>query len=227
MFKKFKEFAFKGNVIDMAVGVIIGTAFGKIVTSLVNDIIMPIFGHFMAGTKFTDLKYELGAEEGSAILYGNFIQNIVDFFIIAISIFIFVTIINKAKTKFEKKEEIVALKKLHSEAEVLVHPECNEDVTKLAEYIGSTTGIIKYAKQSKCKEFIVATEIGVLHELQKENPDKKFYFPESTPICEDMKRITLEKILHVLETEENQMQVDVKQADPAKTTLSRMLELAR
>lgn len=126
-----------------------------------------------------------------------------------------------------KKEEIVALKKLHSEAEVLVHPECNEEVTKLAEYIGSTTGIIKYAKQSKCKEFIVATEIGVLHELQKENPDKKFYFPESTPICEDMKRITLEKILHVLETEENQMQVDVKQADPAKTTLSRMLELAR
>lgn len=105
MFKKFKEFAFKGNVIDMAVGVIIGTAFGKVVTSLVNDIIMPIFGHITAGVKFTDLKIQLGTEEGSAIMYGNFIQNIVDFFIIAISIFVFVLIINKAKSKFEKQKE--------------------------------------------------------------------------------------------------------------------------
>lgn len=105
MWKEFKEFAFKGNVIDMAVGVIIGTAFGKVVTSLVNDIIMPIFGHITAGVKFTDLKIQLGTEEGSAIMYGNFIQNIVDFFIIAISIFVFVLIINKAKSKFEKQKE--------------------------------------------------------------------------------------------------------------------------
>lgn len=126
-----------------------------------------------------------------------------------------------------KEEEIIALKNLYSEAEVLVHPECNEEVTKLADYIGSTTGIIQYAKQSKCKEFIIATEIGVLHELQKQNPNKKFYFPENAPICVDMKKITLEKILHVLETEENQMKVDEKQADAAQMTLARMLDLAR
>jgi len=105
MFKKFKEFAFKGNVVDMAVGVIIGTAFGKIVTSLVNDVIMPVFGHITAGVKFTDLKIQLGTEEGSAIMYGNFIQNIVDFLIIAISVFVFVTLLNKAKSKFEKQKE--------------------------------------------------------------------------------------------------------------------------
>ena len=105
MFKKFKEFAFKGNVLDMAVGVVIGTAFGKIVTSLVNDVIMPIFGHFMAGINFTELKIQLSAKEGDAILYGNFIQNIVDFLIIAISVFAFITIINNAKAKFEKKKE--------------------------------------------------------------------------------------------------------------------------
>lgn len=125
------------------------------------------------------------------------------------------------------KEHIIALENQYPEAEVLVHPECNSEVTELADYIGSTTGIIKYAKQSECKKFIIATEIGVLHELQKQNPDKEFYFPEKTPVCVDMKRITLEKILHVLKTEENQMKVDEAQSETAKMTLSRMLELAR
>lgn len=124
-------------------------------------------------------------------------------------------------------EHIMSLKKLYPQAEVLVHPECNEEVSNLADYIGSTTGIIKYAAQSNSKEFIVGTEIGVLHELQKQNPDKKFYFPEKTPVCVDMKRITLEKIVHVLQTEENVMTVDQTQTETAKKTLSRMLELAR
>ena len=124
-------------------------------------------------------------------------------------------------------EHIMSLKKLYPQAEVLVHPECNEEVSNLADYIGSTTGIIKYAAQSNSKEFIVGTEIGVLHELQKQNPDKKFYFPEKTPVCVDMKRITLEKIAHVLQTEENVMTVDQTQTETAKKTLSRMLELAR
>ena len=122
MFKKFKEFAFKGNVIDMAVGVIIGSAFGKIVTSLVNDIIMPIFGHVTAGVKFTDLKVNLGTEEGSAIMYGNFIQNIVDFLIIAVSIFIFVSLINSAREKLSKKqqEEVVDKEPKISETDKLL-----------------------------------------------------------------------------------------------------------
>lgn len=112
MWKEFKEFAFKGNVLDMSIGVIIGTAFGKIVTSLVNDIIMPFFGFLTAGTDFKALKLVLSPAvtnaEGavvkaeSAILYGNFIQNIFDFFIIALCIFFFVHQIGKLKKKTEE-----------------------------------------------------------------------------------------------------------------------------
>lgn len=110
MWKEFKEFAFKGNVLDMSIGVIIGGAFGKIVSSLVSDIIMPFFGFLTAGTDFTALKLVLSPAElsvtgevikaESAIMYGNFIQNVFDFFIIAFCIFFFVQQI----TKFHKKK---------------------------------------------------------------------------------------------------------------------------
>lgn len=111
MLKEFKEFALKGNVIDLAVGIIIGGAFGKIVTSLVSDLIMPIFGFLTAGINFTDMKYVLSeageiADEEVAILYGSFIQNVVDFLIIAFSIFIAIKLINKARRKEEVKEEV-------------------------------------------------------------------------------------------------------------------------
>jgi large conductance mechanosensitive channel protein len=109
MLKEFKEFALKGNVVDLAVGVIIGGAFGKIVTSLVNDIIMPIIGILLNGVNFTDLKYVIKPASGdipeSAILYGSFIQNIVDFLIIAFCIFLMVKAMNSLKKKEEKKEE--------------------------------------------------------------------------------------------------------------------------
>ena len=112
----------KGNVLDMSIGVIIGGAFGKIVTSLVNDIIMPFFGFITAGTDFTSLKLVLSPAEldaagavlkpEAAIMYGNFIQNVVDFFIIAFSIFLMITIIGKIREKVEslmkKKEEEAA-----------------------------------------------------------------------------------------------------------------------
>lgn len=100
----FKKFAVKGNVLDMAVGVIIGSAFGKIVTSVVSDLIMPIFAFLTAGMKFEDLKIVLNEETGSAIMYGNFINNVIDFLIIAISIFLFVRLINGAKERFSKSE---------------------------------------------------------------------------------------------------------------------------
>ncbi len=103
MWKEFKSFAFKGNVLDMAVGVIIGGAFSKIVASLVNDIIMPIFGVLTAGVDFKDLKWVINEE--SAILYGSFVQNIVDFLIVAVSIFIFIRLINKLRFK-QKEEEV-------------------------------------------------------------------------------------------------------------------------
>ena len=109
--KDFKEFAMKGNVIDMAVGVIIGGAFGKIVSSLVNDIIMPVVTVATGGDGFTNMKYIItpakeataegvAAVEEVAINYGMFIQNIVDFFIIALSIFVALRVI----MKFKKKE---------------------------------------------------------------------------------------------------------------------------
>ena len=112
MWKEFKEFAFKGNVLDMSIGVIIGGAFGKIVTSLVNDIIMPYFGFLTAGTDFTSLKLVLSPavldaagevlKPEAAIMYGNFIQNIFDFFIVAFCIFFFVQQISKLKKKNEE-----------------------------------------------------------------------------------------------------------------------------
>ena len=100
---EFKEFALKGNVIDLAVGVIIGVAFGKIVSSLVNDILMPVIGVILGGVSFTDLKYVITPASGDiaevAILYGSFIQAIVDFLIIAFSIFLFIKLLSSRKKK--------------------------------------------------------------------------------------------------------------------------------
>ena len=124
-------------------------------------------------------------------------------------------------------EEIRELKALHPEAEVLVHPECCEEVTTMADYLGSTSGIIDYATASEKKEWIIGTEMGVRYELEKRNPDKQFYFPKTEPVCADMKMITLEKILHVLKTEENQASVAVENSAAARKTLDRMLELAK
>ncbi|MBU5590541.1 large-conductance mechanosensitive channel protein MscL [Clostridium sp. MSJ-4] len=111
MLKEFKEFAMKGNVVDLAVGVIIGGAFGKIVTSLVNDIIMPLLGLLLGGLNFTSLHYTLreAADPKNSLVfnYGQFIQNIFDFLIIAFSIFLFIKLINKFKRKEEVKEEQV------------------------------------------------------------------------------------------------------------------------
>ena len=100
LLKEFKEFISKGNVIDMAVGVIIGSAFSKIVTSLVNDIIMPLIGIIIGGLDFTSLSIKI---KDSEILYGSFIQNIVDFLIIAACIFTVIKILNKFKKKNEVK----------------------------------------------------------------------------------------------------------------------------
>ena len=100
--KEFKEFIARGNVVDLAVGVIVGTAFGKIVTSLVNDILMPLIGIILGGINFTNLTIKI---EDSTIYYGNFIQNIIDFLIVAFCIFIFVKVINAITTKKKNKEE--------------------------------------------------------------------------------------------------------------------------
>jgi large conductance mechanosensitive channel len=110
MLKEFKEFAVRGPVIDLAVGVIIGGAFGKIVTSLVNDILMPLLGILIGGINFTDLKYVITPASGDvaevAFMYGAFIQSVIDFLIISFSIFLFVKLVSSLKKKEPEPEPI-------------------------------------------------------------------------------------------------------------------------
>lgn len=117
MLKDFKEFALRGNVVDLAVGVIIGGAFGKIIASLVNDLLMPVIGVLLGGVNFSELKYVITPASGeiaeSAILYGAFIQSIFDFLIIALSIFLFIRLL----TKMKKKEPAVEDKHLEPSKE--------------------------------------------------------------------------------------------------------------
>ena len=104
--KEFKTFISKGNVVYLAVGVIIGSTFGKIVSSLVNDILMPIIGIIIGGIDFSNLTIQI---KDATIKYGIFIQNIIDFLIVAFCIFIFIKLINKvSKKEEEKKEKVVS-----------------------------------------------------------------------------------------------------------------------
>ena len=124
-------------------------------------------------------------------------------------------------------EEVLQEKKLHPTALVLSHPECEENILNISDYIGSTAEIIDFAKQSEKDEFIICTEDGVEFELIKTNPNKKFYFTKTRPCCVDMKLNTLDKLLKVLETEENPIEVDEKTRERALVQLNRMLELAK
>lgn len=108
----FKEFISRGNVVDMAVGVIIGGAFGKIVSSLVNDVLMPFVGILLGGIDFSKLSFAIG---DAKILYGSFIQTVIDFLIIAFCIFIIV----KLFEKFRKKEEVSSVDEKSSEVLIL------------------------------------------------------------------------------------------------------------
>ena len=123
--------------------------------------------------------------------------------------------------------ELMEAKAMHPDAEVLSHPECREEVLKESDYIGSTSGIIQYAARSDSREFIVCTETGVRWKLEKDNPEKKFYFTKTEPMCRDMKLNTLEKLLHVLKTGENAVEVDQELRELSKKPLERMLELAK
>ena len=102
MIKEFKAFISRGNVVDLAVGVIIGGAFSTIVSSLVNDILMPIIGMILGGIDFSNLQIQIGEAK---ILYGSFIQNVLDFLIVAFCVFIFVKFINKLSKLGHKKEQ--------------------------------------------------------------------------------------------------------------------------
>lgn len=114
VFLEFKEFISKGNVIDLAVGVIIGGAFGKIVTSIVEDILMPIIGVIIGGIDFSNLSITVG---NAVINYGKFIQNVIDFLIVAVCIFFFIKVIEKLN---RKKEEIIEENKEESKDEKVI-----------------------------------------------------------------------------------------------------------
>ncbi len=113
---EFKEFIARGNVVDLAVGVIIGSAFGKIVTSLVNDILMPIIGVILGGINFTNLTLKF---KDATISYGNFIQNVIDFLIVAFCIFMFVKTINLL-TRRKKKVDEEKVEKTKSDEVILL-----------------------------------------------------------------------------------------------------------
>lgn len=124
------------------------------------------------------------------------------------------------------KENLEKAKKLFPEAEVLVHPECKMEVLDLADYIGSTAGIIDYATKSDAKSFIIGTEMGVLYELKKKNPDKKFYSVGHRQFCPNMKKITMEKMIEALELKKGQVEVEETVRTKASHALEKMLELA-
>lgn len=128
MLKEFKEFISRGNVVDLAVGVIVGGAFGKIVTSLVNDILMPFIGILLGGVDFTNLTITI---RDAKIAYGMFIQNVIDFLIVAFCVFLFVKTINelsKLGHKNDKKKEEV--KEVVTETELSILKEIRDELVK-------------------------------------------------------------------------------------------------
>lgn len=125
-FQEFKKFISRGNVIDLAVGVIIGSAFGKIVTSMVNDLLMPVIGIFVGGLDFSNLIIKVGE---AVITYGVFIQNVVDFLIVAGCIFLFIKLIEK----FNKREEVKEVPKKEAQIVLL------EEIRDLLKEQGTST----------------------------------------------------------------------------------------
>lgn len=126
LIEEFKKFIMRGNVLDLAVGVVMGNAFSKIVSSLVNDIMMPFIGVIIGGHDFSNLSIKVGS---ASIMYGSFIQNVIDFLIIAFSIFIFIKIINTL-TKKKEKEDTKKDKAKEVSEEVLLLREIRDSLKK-------------------------------------------------------------------------------------------------
>lgn len=125
------------------------------------------------------------------------------------------------------KEDILRAKEARPEAKVLVHPECKTEVVELADYVGSTAGIIDFATKDDATEYIISTEMGVFHELKKRNPDKKFYTAGNMQICPNMKKITLEKVRDALLGKTKEVILEKDFLENAHKPLIRMLELAK
>lgn len=124
-----------------------------------------------------------------------------------------------------KKEQIMELKKIHPDAELLVHPECSPEVIDAADFVYSTGGMVKRAKESNSKEFIIGTEEGMCYRLKKENPDKKFYSTNS--VCLEMKKITFEKLVRSLETLKPRIRLSDKTIEDARKPIEKMMKIGR
>jgi quinolinate synthase len=125
-----------------------------------------------------------------------------------------------------EKEIILMMKKTHSDAEILIHPECVPEVVEIADSVLSTQGMVNYVKKSEVKEFIIGTEKELCYRLKKENPDKKFY-PLKNAVCRPMKMITLEKLLRSLETLKPEVKLSKEIIEKAKIPLERMMDIGR
>lgn len=121
--------------------------------------------------------------------------------------------------------DVLAAKKEHPDAEFIAHPECREEVLELADAVLSTSGMVKYAKESKAKSIIVGTEMGLGYRLRKENPGKTFVFPSECLICPNMKLTTLDSVFHSLENMVHEIRVDEEIRRKANLALTRMLEV--
>lgn len=126
-----------------------------------------------------------------------------------------------------KPQDILSMKETYPDAEVLVHPECHMEVIKLADYVGSTSGIIKRAKESYNKTFIIATEKGVVERLQRDIPDKNFILVSEKAICENMKWNTLEDIFNAINNEAPEIHVDKEIAEKAYSSIKKMLDISK
>ena len=122
-------------------------------------------------------------------------------------------------------EHIMQAKKLHPQAKVLAHPECKPQITELADVVASTEKMLTYVNKSTAMEFIIGTEIGIIHRMKKENPEKSFYPASDTATCPNMKRINLEKVLWSLEDLTYEITVPQEIMDKARLSIERMLQV--
>lgn len=123
------------------------------------------------------------------------------------------------------KEDVLKARKTYPEALFVAHPECRLEVLELADHVTSTSGMLRFAKSSSASEFIIGTEIGLLHRLKKENPDKIFHPLRKDMICPNMKKTTLKSVLNALKEMKNVIKVPEEIRIPAKRALDRMLSL--
>jgi quinolinate synthase len=122
-------------------------------------------------------------------------------------------------------EDVVKARQEHPDALFIAHPECRIEVLEMADHVTSTSGMLRFAKSSDAKEFIIGTEIGLLYRLRKENPEKTFYPLRKDMVCPNMKKTTLKSVLRALETMTNEIKVPEEIRIPAKRALDRMLEI--